>query len=157
MKGNVSITCSILCFSQKLLRTTIRWNTTDISLKVSSSKILEWYVLVPTSKNDQSLLPTNCLSLFDHFWGLTLKELTHFWPIFAFYSLLKSLENIWFSGVFSGYKLETLSRNEISTCVEKWFYQIYQYFKNQNTEAYIIDIWQAHHVRYLWWRFFLRK
>ena len=32
-----------------------------------------------TQRNCQ-LLPTNCLSVFDHFVGLTLKGLTHLWP-----------------------------------------------------------------------------
>ena len=37
--------------------------------------------------------------------------LTHFWPMFPFYTPLKTPENQRFSGVFRGYKMGTLARN----------------------------------------------
>ena len=36
--------------------------------------------------------------------------LTHFSPMFPFYIPLKTPENLWFSSVFRGYKMETLTR-----------------------------------------------
>ena len=37
--------------------------------------------------------------------------LTHFWPMPPFYTPLKSPENLWFSGIFRGYKMGILVRN----------------------------------------------
>ena len=37
--------------------------------------------------------------------------LTDFWPMFPFYTPLKTPENLWFSGVFRWYKMGTLARN----------------------------------------------
>ena len=34
--------------------------------------------------------PTNCLSVFDHFVGFSLKGLTHYVPIFGFISMLSN-------------------------------------------------------------------
>ena len=46
--------------------------------------------------------------------SLFSEQLTNFWQMFPFYSILYSLktpENLWFSGVFRGYKMRTLTRN----------------------------------------------
>ena len=42
--------------------------------------------MVKHTQTIRRLLPTNCLSVFDHFVGLALKELTHFWPMSPFYT-----------------------------------------------------------------------
>ena len=46
-----------------------------------------------------------CIDLFEVF-----EPLTHFWPC-SYLIPLKTLENVWFSGVFKGYKMETLAEN----------------------------------------------
>ena len=43
--------------------------------------------------------------------GEELSELTHFWPKFSFCTLSKTTENLWFRGVFRGYKMGILTRN----------------------------------------------
>ena len=40
--------------------------------------------MVKHTQTIHRMLPTNRLSVFDHFVGLAVKELTHFWPVFIF-------------------------------------------------------------------------
>ena len=54
---------------------------------------------------------SNCLTVFDHFWGLLLKGLIHFRLMFPFYSPWKYQKIKRFFGVFRGYKMRTLIRN----------------------------------------------
>ena len=46
------------------------------------------------------LLPTNCLSVFEHFVGLTLKVLIHFRPLFPFYAPWKHQKAIFFREIW---------------------------------------------------------
>ena len=95
--------------------------------------------MVKHTKRNCWLLQTNCLSVFNHFAGLVLKGLSvclRFAGIFLveikkiqatfnssltnatiLYSL-KTLENLWFSGVFRGYKMGTLARNRFLVTLE---------------------------------------
>ena len=41
-------------------------------------------------------------------------ELNHFWPMFPFYTSLKTSENLWFSNVARGYKMRSLARNGLT-------------------------------------------
>ena len=45
--------------------------------------------MVKHTQTNRRLLPANCLSVFDQFVGLALKGLTHFRPIYLFYTHLK--------------------------------------------------------------------
>ena len=74
-----------------------------------SAKFIKWS---NTLKQIVSKLPTICLSVFDHFSGLALKGLSYIHrknelidrrAIDFFIYPLKTLENFWFSDVFSGY------------------------------------------------------
>ena len=38
--------------------------------------------------------------------------------MFPFYTHWKTPENLWFSGVFSGYKVGTLAENRLKSCLE---------------------------------------
>ena len=50
--------------------------------------------MVKHTQTIHRMLPTNCLSVFDHFVGLAVKELTHFWPVFIFDQPLKKISKL---------------------------------------------------------------
>ena len=71
------------------------------------------------------LLPTNCLSVLDHYVGLALKRgkeptvkqryyycyINPFLPNVPILYPLKTPENLWFLSIFRGYKMGTSARN----------------------------------------------
>ena len=46
--------------------------------------------------------------------------LTHFSPMFHFYTSLKTSENLWFSDVFRGYKNAAVGWNGLKNCKMQW-------------------------------------
>ena len=62
--------------------------------------------------------------------------LTHFWPMFLFYTPLKTSENQKLSGVFRGYKMGTLARNALKRRkkIHLWHLRITRQFCENKTE-----------------------